>query len=112
MTRKLAVWMTLMALLTTSCSTTMNIRREDYHRIDPERTYHVVMADSSEYDVKKLVVERDVATFTRNGQRMTVPVEQIMVIQQVNKREVLKVGIGLGIVSALIVGLIVWLEPD
>ena len=112
MTRTLAVWVALMAFLVTSCSTTMNIRREDYHRIDPERTYHMVMADSSEYDVKNLVIERDVATFTRQEERMTVPVEQISVIQQVNKREVLKVGIGLGIVSALIVGLIVLLEPD
>ena len=112
MTRKLAVWMTLMAFLVASCSTAVNVRKEDYSRIEPDRTYRIVMADSTEYEAKNLVIKDDVATFTQKKTPTTVPLNEVTLIQEVNKNEVLKIGIGLGIVSALIVGLIVLLEPD
>ena len=112
MTRKLAVWMTLMAFLVASCSTAINVRKEDYSRIEPDRTYRIVMADSTEYEAKNLVIKDDVATFTQKDKPTTVPLSEVTLIQQVNKHEILKVGVGLGIVVALAVGLIVLLEPD
>jgi hypothetical protein len=112
MTRKLAVWVALMAFLVASCSTAINVRKEDYSTIEPDRTYRIVMADSTEYEGKNLVIDEEVATFTRNDERVTVPVGEITLIQQVNKREMLKVGLGLGLIVAAVGGLMVLVGSD
>ena len=111
MRRRLAAWVALMAFLVASCSTAINVRKEDYSRIEPDRTYRIVMADSTEYEAKNLVIKDDVATFTQKEKPTTVPLDEVTLIQQVNKHEILKVGLGLGVVALLVGGLIA-LTPD
>jgi hypothetical protein len=100
MNRKLALWVALMAFLVASCSTAINVRKEDYSRIEPDRTYRIVMADSTEYEAKNLVIKDDVATFTQKDKPTTVPLSGPLVSRSL--AQILKIGIGLGVVALLV----------
>lgn len=98
-------WLVLVALVVSSCSTTMNLRREDYARIDPVETYTVLMSDGREFRATNLVVGDDTATFIADGKPVSVPVAEIQTIQQVTEHALLStasaVGIGVIIVGGL-----------
>ena len=106
------VWLTLLAFLVVSCTTIANVRPEDYGRIEPDETYHVITVDSVDYEVKNLTVTDSVATFTHNGETKSLAMSNVRQIQQVNNHAILKTGIGVGAALALTVGLVVLLKPD
>jgi hypothetical protein len=101
------VWLVLLAFTVTSCSTAVNLRSEDYSKIDPHETYHVVMTDGREYMAKNLAMKDGVATFTQGDDVVSVPVDEIKLIQQVNEQEVLTGVIVVGIALAIVAGLVV-----
>lgn len=111
-TRVSAIWITLLAFTVTSCSTAMNVRKEDYSRIEPDQTYRILTKDEREYEAKNLEIKDEVASFTHKGERVTVPAQDIVLIQQINDNELLTGVVGLGIVLALVGGLMVLLAQD
>ena len=112
MTRHPTAWLTLCMFVVASCSTTMNIRKEDYHRIEPENKYRIIMMDNREYEVTQLVITGNVATFQQKDEKLSLPVDHIREIQQIHNKELLTGVVALGIVGALVGGLIVLLKPD
>ena len=101
------IWLTLIALVVSSCSTAINVRSEDYARIDTESTYRIVMRDGREYEAHNLVVTVNEATFVHEGKKKSVPTDQIQVIQKINDNELVTGLVAIGIVAALVGGLVV-----
>ena len=106
------VWLTLIAFVVSSCSTAINVRSEDYARIDTEQTYRVVMRDGREYEAKNLVVDVNDATFMFNGEKKTVPTGEIQVIQKINDNELVTGLVVIGIAVALAGGLVLIFAQD
>ena len=104
--RRPFVWLMLLLFTVTSCSTAVNLRSEDYGKIDPGETYHVVMADGREYVARNLAVTDGTASFTQGEEKVSVPVDEIKLIQQVNEHEVLTGVIVVGIAVAVVGGLV------
>jgi len=104
--RRPFVWLVLLAFTVTSCSTAANLRSEDYGKIDPLETYHLVMTDGREFMARNLVVKDDTASFTQGDEKLSVPVNEIKLIQQVNEHEVLTGVIVAGIAVAVVGGLV------
>ena len=109
---RLPAWFTLLLVVVSSCSTTMNIRVEDYSRVEPDRTYLITTSDNRAIEAKDLVIAGDTATFTHEGEKMSLPLDQIQLIQQINDNELVTGLVGIGIVTALLVGLVVVATRD
>ena len=112
MARSSAVWIALLAFTVASCSTAINLRSEDYGRIDADQTYRIVMLGNREYTANHLVIQDGVASFMQEGEQMSVPVDEIMLIQQINSNELLTGLVVVGIAVALAGGLVLLLKAD
>jgi hypothetical protein len=106
------IWLTLLAFAVSSCSTAINVRSEDYARIDTEQTYRIVMRDGKEYEAHNLVVDVNEATFTTDGEKKTVPTDQIQLIQKINDNELVTGLVVIGIAGALAAGLVIIFAQD
>ena len=106
------IWLTLLAFAVSSCSTAINVRSEDYARIDTEQTYRIVMRDGREYEAHNLVVDVNQATFTHEGEKKSVPTDQIQVIQKINDNELVTGLVVIGIAAALVGGLVLIFAND
>jgi hypothetical protein len=105
-------WITLLAFAVTSCSTAINVRSEDYSRIEPDNTYRIILHDDREYTATNLVIKDGVASFTQKGEPVSIPVDEILVIQQINDNELMTNMVGIGIVLALVGGLVLLIAQD
>jgi hypothetical protein len=105
-------WVMLPVLAMTSCSSAMNVRPDDYGRIEADSTYRIVMVDGREYKAINLVVKGDVASFTHDRQPVTVPVKEIQLIQKLNEHAVMTGVMGLGVAAAIVGGLVLIMKPD
>jgi len=101
-----AAWIAILAVLTMACSTTINVIPQDYGRIDPENSFRIITTDDHEYEVTNLVIKDDVATFVSDGKDVSLPVDQIRLIQQINTNEILTGTIVIGIALAMVGGII------
>ena len=88
------------------------MRKEDYSRIEPDQTYRIVTKDQREYEAKNLAINDDDASFMHKGERVRVPAQDIVLIQQINDNELLTGVVGLGIVVALVGGVILLVAQD
>lgn len=106
------VLLTLIAFTIGACTTMTNVRPEDYGRIDPGNDYRIVTVDGTEYSATHLSVTDSVATFDHQGEKKSLPVGRIALIQAINNNAMLSTGIGVGIALALAVGLVLVFTQD
>jgi hypothetical protein len=59
-----AAWLAILAVITMSCSTTINVIPQDYSRIDPSNMFRIITVDDHTYEATNLVVKDNVATFS------------------------------------------------
>jgi hypothetical protein len=107
-----AAWLAILAVITMSCSTTINVIPQDYSRIDPSNMFRIITVDDHTYEATNLVIKDDVATFISDKQAMTMPVEQIRLIQQVNDNEILTGTIVIGLALVMVGGIFLLLNAD
>lgn len=105
-----AAWLSILAVLMTACSSTINVIPQDYSRIDPQNSYRIMTTDDHSYEATNLAVKDDVATFVTDGKPMSVPVDQIVLIQQINTNEILTGTIVIGMALAMVGGIILLLN--
>lgn len=112
MARRASVWIALLTFTLAACSSTINLRTEDYARAELDRDYRIVMLDDREYTATNLAIKDGVASFTQKGEAVSVPVDEIKLIQQVNNNELLTGVVGVGIALAIVGGLVLVMKPD